>query len=60
MEEIWKYSMPAIQVLLDMARDRHKEQLHDLAIAVRHTQGTDAGVWKKFIKSLEVEDGDRG
>jgi len=50
--DIWGYSIRAIQVYVDLIHARNQRSLHDLTVAVRHTQGSDAKVFKDFLASL--------
>jgi len=48
--------MRAIQVYVDLILVRQQKQLHDLTVAVRHTQGTNAKVFREFLNSLQGDD----
>jgi hypothetical protein len=41
---------------VDLVQKRRQEQLFDLTVAVRHTQGTDTKVFREFLKSLQGDD----
>lgn len=58
LEDIKKYSMRKIQLLVDAADDRYKRQLADLVIAVRYSQAaTDEGTkaLEKYLADLRGE-----
>jgi hypothetical protein len=55
LEDVLKYSMRRVQVLVDAINVRMKEMLRHNAIASRHAQGTDGKVFNDFLKSLESE-----
>jgi hypothetical protein len=50
--DIWSYSMKAIQIYVDLATHRLRQSLHDMTVAIRHSQGTDAKVFREFLNSL--------
>jgi hypothetical protein len=54
--EVWGYSLRVIQVYVDLITVRVRQQLHALTVAVRHTQGSDAKVFREFLKSLEGDE----
>lgn len=50
--DVWGYSLCAVQVFVDLIQTRKREELHALTVAVRHTQGTDAKVFREFLRNL--------
>jgi len=56
LEDVLGYTVRRIQILVDFVFIRRKGDLASLAVAIRHSQGSDAKVWKEFIKSLESEE----
>lgn len=55
-QDVWGYSIRAIQVYADLGTIRQRRQLYDLTVAVRHTQGTDPKVFKEFLSGLQGDD----
>lgn len=53
---IWSYSLPAIQIYVELIRAREQQELYALTVAVRHSQGTDQKVFREFLTSLEGDD----
>jgi len=53
---VWSYTIPAIQTYVDLITARQRQRLHDLTVAVRHTQGTDSKVFREFLTSLQGDD----
>lgn len=47
--------MRVVQLYVDLIQKRRSQMLHDLTVAVRHSQGTDAKVFREFMTSLEGE-----
>jgi hypothetical protein len=54
--DIWGYSMRAIDVYVNLIQTRLRQSLHDLTVAVRHTQGSDAKVFREFMTSLQGDE----
>lgn len=54
-ERIWGYTLPAIVHYSEMVMKKRNKALHDLTIAVRHSQGTDPKVFQKFLNTLWSE-----
>jgi hypothetical protein len=48
--------MRSVQVYVDLIALRERRQLHDLTVAVRHTQGTDAKVFREFLNGLQGDE----
>jgi len=48
--------MRAIDVYMELMVVRVRTQLHDLTVAVRHTQGTDQKVFKDFLTGLQGDE----
>jgi len=53
---VWSYTIPAIQTYVDLITARQRQRLHDLTVAVRHTQGTDSKVFREFLTSLQGDE----
>lgn len=53
--EVWGYTMRAVQAYVDLIQMRLQQQLHDLTVAMRHSQGMDAKVFREFLKGLSGE-----
>jgi hypothetical protein len=51
--------MRQVQVFTDLIETRTRERLRSLAIAIRHTQGSDDKLWNEFIDGQlgDPEDG---
>jgi len=54
--DVWEYNLRAVRVFVDLIAIRQRRQLHDLTVAVRHTQGSDAKVFREFLNSLQGDE----
>ena len=54
--EVWGYNLRAIQVYVDLILLRGRQELYSLTVAVRHTQGSDAKVFREFLTSLSGDE----
>lgn len=48
--------MTVIQIYVDLITERQRKELYALTVAVRHTQGSDAKVFREFLNSLQGDD----
>jgi hypothetical protein len=48
--------MTAVQIYVDLIIARQRRELYALTVAVRHTQGSDAKVFREFINSLSGDE----
>ena len=54
--DIWGYTLPVVQIYVDLITTRQQQELYALTVAVRHTQGTDAKVFREFLTSLQGDE----
>jgi len=54
--EVWGYSLRVIDAYIELIAQRLQHELHDLTVAVRHSQGTDAKVFRQFLESLQGDE----
>jgi hypothetical protein len=54
--DVWGYTLRAIQVYVELINVRERQNLHALTVAVRHTQGADAKVFREFLTSLQGDE----
>jgi hypothetical protein len=45
-----------VQIYVDLITTRQQQELYALTVAVRHTQGTDAKVFREFLTSLQGDE----
>jgi len=53
---VWGYTMRMVQIYAELIALRQRQELHALTVAVRHTQGSDAKVFREFLKSLSGDE----
>jgi hypothetical protein len=50
------YTLRGIDIFVQEIQGQKKKDLHDLTIAVRHSQATDSKSVEKFLQSLNEEE----
>jgi hypothetical protein len=48
--------MRVVEIFIRLAVKRERQQLFDLTVAVRHTQGMDAKVFQQFLNDLQGDE----